>query len=594
MNNDSPLKQLWHYAESERKNVIIASTYSVINKFFDIFPEILLGIAIDVVARGDKSFVSHLGFESTKAQLVFLAVVTFLIFAFESFFQFLYSVKWRNIAQSIQHNLRIDSYSHVQSLDMQYFENQHSGYLMSILNDDVNQLERFLDNGATSLIHLVTTVILVSIYFFSIAPSVAIFSMIPIPIILWGGYYFQSLLGPKYQKVRASVGDLNSRLSSNLSGISSIKSYTSEDQESKIIEDESNKYLKNNQEAIKYSSAFIPVIRIAIVIGFMSTMILGGFRVIDGNLNAGLYASLLFLTQRLLWPFTSLAQTVDLYQRAMASTRRIFSLLDEQPKIANSPKAVDDHKFSGKIQFQKVDFAYLKDQPILKSISFDIEPGQSIGVVGSTGSGKSTLIKLLLRFYDKQSGDIMIDQKKIEELNLKNLRENIAYVSQEVFLTNATIAENIMFNQTNNENEPYPQDAIIEAAKKSESFDFIEQLPDGFDTIVGERGQKLSGGQRQRISLARAFLKNAPIVILDEATAAVDNETEAAIQRSLDKYTKETTTIIVAHRLSTIRHCDQILVLSKGELVQSGTHRELIEQGGEYQKLWKVQTGERF
>ena len=225
MQETSPLKQLWQYAESERKNVIVASIYTIINKFFDIFPEILLGIAIDVVARKNESFVAGLGFESTKAQLVFLAILTFLIFAFESFFQFLYSVKWRNVAQSIQHNLRVDSYSHVQNLDMQYFENQHSGYLMSVLNDDVNQLERFLDNGATSLIHLITTVILVSIYFFSIAPSVAIISMIPIPIILWGGYYFQSLLGPKYQKVRASVGDLNSRLSSNLTGIASIKSY---------------------------------------------------------------------------------------------------------------------------------------------------------------------------------------------------------------------------------------------------------------------------------------------------------------------------------------------------------------------------------
>ncbi len=588
MKDTHPFWELWAYAKTEQHRVRVASLYSVINKFFDLFPEIIIGVAIDVIVRGKESFVSNIGIIDPKNQILFLAVITFAIFALESLFQFLFSLKWRQLAQVIQHRLRMDSYNHIQTLDLSYFENNQSGNLMAVLNDDVNQLERFLDTGANSLIQLLTTVLMVGFYFFYIAPYVAIFAMFPIPFILWGGYYFQGKLAPKYKEVRESVGGLNSRLSQNLSGIATIKSYVTEAQEAHSISLQSQAYMESNKSAIYWSSAFVPLIRILIVCGFMGTLILGGFRVIEGDLNAGLFTSLLFLTQRLLWPFTSLATTVDLYQRAMASTGRIMGLLRTDSKIVTVSSPIKMSDFKNKIVFDNVDFSYEGYDSLIKKFDFEILKGQSIGVVGTTGSGKSTLVKLLMRFYDVRSGGIIVDGTNIKEMDLPALRKLIGYVSQDVFLMDGTIRENLCFNQ-----EGLTEDKIIDAAKLAEAHDFISSMPKGYETRVGERGQKLSGGQKQRISIARAILKNPPILILDEATASVDNETEAAIQRSLKHLVKGRTTIIIAHRLSTVVDCDEVLVLDKGMLAESGSHHELIELGKIYHHLWQVQTGVR-
>ena len=293
-----------------------------------------------------------------------------------------------------------------------------------------------------------------------------------------------------------------------------------------------------------------------------------------------------FITQRLLWPLTELGDTFDLYQRAMASFKRITTLKDTRPTITNGNSELKN--FENSIVFNDVNFSYVEGFSVLNNVSVEINKGQTVAIVGSTGSGKSTMIKLILRLYDVTEGDIKFDNINIKDLDLTSLRSNIALVSQDIFLFEGSVFENIAYG-----NLDASEDEIWEAARLSESDDFINQLPNKEHTIVGERGQKLSGGQRQRISIARAILKNPEILILDEATSAVDNETEAAIQRSLDTLKEGRTVIAIAHRLSTIRNADKIYVLEDGKIVENGTHDELVTIGKVYSNLWDVQTGNR-
>jgi ATP-binding cassette subfamily B protein len=315
-------------------------------------------------------------------------------------------------------------------------------------------------------------------------------------------------------------------------------------------------------------------------------LVLGGMQVIDGKMAVGAYSSLVFLVQLLLWPLTRLGDTFDLYQRAMASTNRVMDLLDTPIAIHTGNINLPVEVVRGAVEFQNVTFAYYQRPPVIKHLSLEIPAGNTIAIVGSTGSGKSTLVKLLLRFYEPQHGKITLDGVNLQSLNLRDLRRCIGLVSQDVFLFHGTVAENIAYGTFD-----ASQYDIIIAAKVAEADDFIMRLPQGYETIVGERGQKLSGGQKQRIAIARAVLKNPPILILDEATSAVDNETEAAIQRSLERITVNRTTIAIAHRLSTIRNADCIYVMEHGEIVESGTHEQLLEKNGVYSSLWRVQSG---
>ena len=581
---ERPLIQLLKYAQDYRPKVFVATLYSIINKLFDIAPEILIGIAIDVVVSKEDSFISSFGITDPWHQILFLAFLTFLIWVGESFFEYLYLIAWRGLAQNLQHDLRIDTYQHIQNLDLHYFEDKSTGNLVSILNDDVNQLERFLDGGANQLIQTFTAVVGVGSVFFFISPSVAAFSFLPIPFVIFGAFYFQSKATPLYSAVRDMVGHLASRLNNNITGIMTIKSFTAEAFELNHLKNQSQAYLDANKKAIAVSSAFIPVIRMAILAGFLVTFILGASKVFSGDLGVGSYGVLVFLTQRLLWPLTGLAATIDLYERAMASTRRILSLLKTPIEITSGDQNVSPLKSS--LQLKNLSFKYNTGPLILKNLDIEIPVGKTTAFVGSTGSGKSTLVKLLLRFYDPTQGEVLWDGNSLRETSTDSLRKQIALVSQDVFLFHGTVQENIAYALSSSNKE-----SVIDAAKKAEAHDFIMALPEQYDTIIGERGQKLSGGQRQRLSIARALLKNPDILILDEATSAVDNETEAAIQRSLEQITQGRTTIVIAHRLSTIVNADGIYVLENGEAVQKGTHHDLIQEPGTYRQLWSVQTG---
>lgn len=541
---------------------------------------------MDVVIKKEDSLIAKWGIEDTFGQLLALTFISLIVWGLESIFQYAYQRLWRNLAQNIQHDLRIKTYSHLQDLELAYFEERSTGSLMAILNDDINQLERFLDVGVNEIIQVTVTVIIIGAAFFVLAPSVAWWAVLPMPFIVWGSIWFKKFLAPRYAEVRETVSLLSGQLSNNLSGITTIKSFTAETYEVGRITRNSDAYKIKNTKAIAFSAAFVPLIRIIVFIGFVATLLLGGLEAVNGRLPVGTYSIMVLLTQRLLWPLTRLGQTLDLYQRSMASTNRVINLLDTPITIHTGNKPLYIESVKGELELQNVTFAYQENFPVIQNIYLKIPAGKTIGIVGSTGSGKSTIGKLLLRFYEVKTGKITLDGIEINQINLQDLRRAIGLVSQDIFLFHGTVAENIRygsFDATFSE--------IIAAAKIAEADNFINKLPQGYDTIVGERGQKLSGGQRQRIALARAVLKNPPILILDEATSAVDNETEAAIQKSLEKITQNRTTIVIAHRLSTIRNADCIYVMEHGKIVEFGRHEELLEKSGIYASLWQVQSG---
>ncbi len=582
----SPLRRLFNYTADKRQLVTLATLFSITNKLFDLLPTTMVGLAVDVIVQQENALMAKLGISGVMNQLLWLAGITALVHIFESLFQYLYEVRWRNLAQHVQHTLRVDAYDHVQNLDQSYFEDRSTGGLMAILNDDINQLERFLDVGANEILQLLTTLVAISAMFFVLAPSVAWYAIVPIPVVIVGALYYQKLIQPYYKTVRESVGLLNDQLSNNLGGIATIKSYTAEDYETKRIADFSRSYQTRNEDAIRISAAFIPLIRMVIMAGFITIMITGGVAVLNGSLRVGIYSILIFMSQRILWPLTRLGTTLDLYQRAMASTNRVFDLIETKPSFVDGSTELTNVK--GAIHFNNVAFNYDERASVLRGVSIDIPAGHTVALVGATGSGKSTLIKLLLHFYPLEHGSIALDGVDIRDLTFNALRSSIGLVSQDVYLFHGTVRENIAYGTFD-----ASDDAIITAAKAAEAHDFIQELPQGYDTIVGERGQKLSGGQRQRISIARAVLKDPPILILDEATSSVDNETEAAIQRSMERIAVGRTTIVIAHRLSTVRNAHQIYVLAQGEVSEQGTHDELVGNDGIYAKLWRVQTGER-
>ncbi len=589
MSEVGPFRRLLSHMKGHRKTIRLASLCSVTNKIWDLAPPLLIGLAVDVVVLREDSFLAGLGYTDPWNQLILLSILTFVIWGLESLFEYFYGVLWRNLAQTVQHELRLDTFNHVQKQGMGWFDERQKGDILAILNDDINQLERFLDKGANDLLQVSTTVLVVGAVFLFISWEVAMLAIIPIPVIIWGSFKYQRSLEPKYAEVRNAAGKMNALLENDLSGMSTIQSFTSEDIEVARVRSLSDDYREANRKAIRLSAAFTPLIRMAILCGFTATLLLGGWYTLEGVLAVGAYSVLVFMTQRLLWPLTRLGETFDLYQRAMASSTRVLDVLTSEIEIKEGDYQPERGLIEGSnLRFDDVSFAYNGRENTFTKLSLSLAAGKTTGIVGSTGAGKTTLTRLILRFADPDTGGIVWCDKNVGEWSLKHLRSSIALVEQHITLFPTSILENIRYG-----NPDATDDQVVEAARIAEIAGFVEDLPDQWDTMVGEGGYRLSGGQRQRLAIARAVIKDAPLLILDEATSAVDNETEASLQRSIDYVSKGRTTVIIAHRLSTIRNCDTILVMDAGKIVETGSHDELVKNGGIYSRLWKVQTGQK-
>ena len=588
MAESGPFRRLLAHVSGHRGTIRLASLCSVTNKIWDLAPPLLIGLAVDVVVEREDSFLASLGILDPWHQLILLSVLTFAIWGLESLFEYFYGVLWRNLAQTVQHELRLDTFAHVQRQGMGWFDERQKGDILAILNDDINQLERFLDKGANDLLQVSTTVVVVGAVFIAISWQVALFAVLPIPIIVWGSFRYQRSLEPRYAEVRKSAGAMNALLENDLSGMSTIQSFTAEDREIKRVEALSNVYRESNRQAIRLSAAFTPLIRMAILCGFTATLLLGGWMTLENELAVGAYSVLVFMTQRLLWPLTRLGETFDLYQRAMASSTRVLDVLTSPTEVVQGDFSPESSVIEASpIIFKDVDFSYPGREPVFTGLNLELKAGETVGVVGSTGAGKTTLIRLLLRFAEPTTGSILWAEQPLPEWSLSRLRSSMALVDQHITLFPTTILENIRYGNPNATDE-----AVYESAKLAEVTEFVEALPEAWATLVGEGGHRLSGGQRQRLAIARAVLKDAPLLILDEATSAVDNETEAALQRSINKITQGRTAVIIAHRLSTVRNADRILVLENGGIREDGDHDELVQIGGIYSRMWAVQTGQ--
>lgn len=580
--------RVFKYLAPWRKRLGVGMGSSVLNKILDLAPPLLVAWLIDSVTGNTPEWISSgLGIGTTMGQVVFLAILTIVIFGGESFFQWGYKYSFLTLAQDLQHSLRLDAYSKMQDREIRFFEEHRLGKTLAMLNDDVNQLERFFNNAFNDIVQLCVLFLFAGTVLFSISPTMALIGMIPIPIIIFGSFKFSRMLEPRYRKVREGVGEVSSRLENNIGGILVIKSFTAEKFENERVTEASDHYRQANYNAIKLSAIFIPIIRMAIALGFAGVIVLGGYWVTQGSITAGELVLFAMMIQRILWPLTRLGETFDEYQRAQASAKRIFGLLDTPSRVQDPAEPVKMKRAEGAVEFENVHFRYRDREPVINGLQLAVKPGEMIGMAGTTGAGKSTIIKLLLRLYDVNEGAIKIDGIDVREMRQHDLRRQIALVSQDVYLFHGTIRDNIAYPGAD-----VPLEEVIEASKHAQFHDFVDSLPDRYETIVGERGIKLSGGQRQRLSIARALLKNAPILVLDEATSSVDTETERMIQEKLEEITAGRTALVIAHRLSTIRKADRIVVLKDGKVDEEGSHEELIAHGGTYAELWAVQSGD--
>ncbi len=587
-----PMRRLFRYLANYRTVIGLAVMASITNKIFDLMPPFLTKWFIDTAGSNPpKWLVTITGIQELWPLILTLGGLTVAIFAIESITEWGFKRSFMRLAQRVQHDLRMDAYNKLQSRDMAYFEKERTGNLMAMLNDDINQLERFLNNNLNEIIQLFTLFLFAGWTLFQASPLLGSISLAPVPLIILGSIYYQKKVSPFYRQVREKVGELGARLENNISGIMVIKSFTTEQYESERVERASEAYRDANFRAIHLSSVFIPIIRMLIALGLAATLTIGGYWILyqPDRMSLGGLAFFALMVQRLLWPITRLGVIFDDYERARASARRIFQLLDTENQVRDPNPPLPFMPKTEGITLERVRFSYRPDVPILRGIDLHISQGQTVGIAGPTGCGKTTLIKLLLRLYDVEEGSIRIGGTDIRDISLYDLRQSIALVSQDVYLFQGTIAENIAYGS------PGAHRPEIEtAAHQAQLHRFITGLPGGYHSIVGERGIRLSGGQRQRLSIARAILKNAPIIILDEATSAVDTETERAIQENLARLTAGKTAIIIAHRLSTIRHADTIVVLQEGRIKEQGKHEELTALGQIYADLWQVQTGELY
>ncbi len=603
---ERPLYRLFtEYSTGRIRWLILGMMGNIVARSASLLPPVVLGAALDSVFQDTSAFTipffpaSWIPSTDT-AQFWFSVRLILGSFVVTAVFTTLYGIAANNYAHRVMHAVRTDSFETMQRLDMTFFDDKQTGEVMSVLNNDANNLENFLDNGLQNSIRLTVMIVGIAAILFSLNWQLALVTLVVVPAIVALTMWFMRAVEPRYVDRRASVGNLNTRLENALAGVELVKTSGTESYESDRVENASWRYFRDTMAVLRLSYIYRPGMELLAGLSFAVTFIVGGLWVFQGpplffsgELTGGDLVVFVLMTQRIVTPLAQVSNIIDQYENAKASSERIFGLMDIPSQITETDDPVDLDEVEGRVEYDDVSFGYAdveQDEPeemVLENVDFEAEPGEDVALVGPTGAGKSTLLKLLLRLYDPVDGEVRIDGHDLRELSLETLRSHVGYVSQSTFLFDGTVAENIRYGRFDADREE-----IVEAAKAAEAHAFIESLPEGYDTRIGERGVKLSGGQQQRLSIARTMLQDPDVLVLDEATSAVDTETEMLIQRSLDKLSEDCTTFEIAHRLSTVRDADTILVLEDGEIVERGDHEELLEADGLYAKLWGVQAGE--
>lgn len=522
----------------------------------------------------------------TMATVTKLTLLVFFIFIARSILQFLRSYVAHVAGWGVVADVRKFVYDHMQRLSLRFYEDKQVGQLMSNVVNDTDLFEQLISHAIPDIVVNLLTFIGVTIVLFQLNWELTLFSMLPIPLIILSLRVYSKYVRPAFRNRQKELGDLNAMLNDNLSGIREIKSFTRESDEAERVHLRIESYRQSMLKALKLMATFQPFVDLTSSFGTLIVIFFGGQLALKGLLPvADLVAFFLYLDM-FYNPVRVLSGAWEAIQSSLAGADRIAGLLIEEEEPSNLPGSINFESTAiGHIQLREVNFEYNENTPVLENINLDIPAKNLIALVGPTGVGKSTLVSLLARFYDVTSGSIYLDGKNIREYKLESLRQQISIVLQDVFLFYGTVRENILFG-----NSDASEEDLIAASKAANAYDFILDLPEGFDTLVGERGIKLSGGQKQRISIARAILKNAPILILDEATSSVDTETELSIQEALERLMMGRTTIVIAHRLSTVRNADKIIVLEDKSIKEMGRHDDLINiRNGLYRRLYMVQ-----
>ncbi len=579
---------LLYIVGSHKRKFYLASFLSVFGQILEMTIFVFFAWFFLILINGGSAVLAHLGLASASSQIWFLAGATVFVFAVIAALSFGAGVLWRDLAQSVQHEWRTEMYAHVQRVGLRHLEGERTTRIASTLTEDVNQLGRFFATSANDLVQLGTSFLVFIPVFLFFAPGIAWIVFLPVPIIAWLSFYHQEHVVPDYAISGEKGSLLNSQLINNLEAIATVKSFAAEEYEIDRVYRLSEAYRQGNYQVDTRTTRYVQTVRLCAMASLVGVFLSGGLDVLAGALSFDAYNALASMPLLLLGRLPALGDAVEQYHRMIAALRRILDLRRLPVESDGTGRGLEVAKVKGEIMLDRVTFAYPGRPPVLHNLSLRIAARKTTGIVGVTGAGKTTIAKLLLRLEDVASGRVLLDGLDIRELRLHDLRKAIGFVGQDAFLFDGTVQDNISYGSFDADLE-----RVANAARLAEADGFVQALPFRYDTMIGERGATLSGGQKQRISLARAIVKNAPIVILDEATSAVDNETEAAIQRALKDFAKDRTLVIIAHRLSTIRHADWIYVLGQGGVVvEGGTHHELLEREGVYASLWRLQVGE--
>ena len=614
---EKPLHRLFRqYGIPEWPYFAAGMVANIVARVASLLPPVVLGAAIDSVFTGDAPYDLPLvpaGWFPTSqaAQFELSAVLIAGSFVVTAVFTYLYGVAANLFAHRVMHDVRTDSFEKMQSLDMAFFDDKQTGEVMSVLNNDASNLEVFLDNALQNSARLLVMVAGITVILVSENWQLAVVTLTAIPLMVVLTRWFMVRAEPRYKRQRAAVGALNTRLENSLAGVELVKTNAAEDHETERVTDASYRFFQDTMDVLRLSYVYRPGMELLAGVAFAVTFAVGGYWLLygaplflTGTLSPGAFVTFIFLTQRFVTPLAEVSNIVDQYENAKASSARVFGLMDIPADVTDADDATELVEVDGRIEYDDVTFSYDDGgmrasqesstgepggpddgETVIDGVSFDADVGDTVALVGPTGAGKSTLCKLLLRLYDVDDGAVRVDGHDVRDVTLDSLREHVGYVSQDTFLFDATIGENIAYGQFDAARED-----IVEAAKAADAHEFVTDLPEGYDTEVGERGVKLSGGQRQRVAIARAVLTDPEILVFDEATSDVDTETERRIQDSLDALAADRTAVVIAHRLSTVRDADQILVVEDGEITERGPHDELLAADGRYADLWNVQT----